>query len=283
MSEQERKIYLKPDDIEEQIDLDAEVEEDIEIIDDTGDQPCTEGGANDAMENDELSEDEYELIDDTQDESGTSLRQPTTPKVITDQDKNRNTILTLPDISASEFSKHTASVLCCDISRDSLIAVTGGQDDKAFVWNIQTKDVIFDTDTIHDESISVAKFNRNSKLLVTGDVNGRIELWDLVKSPHNAGTYTLCDQVTWLFWDHRSDYVFYAGSESGEAYLYDITPGRFRTHSFPTFGTNTNCAKLFHKQNKIVIGYGNGCLRVFGLDNTQKTLLTLNGKKHNFC
>lgn len=269
MSERERKIYLNTDDIDENIDLDAEVEENVEVIDDTIEQPEMNAGDSDQAEE---SDDDYEVIDDT-------MPQRLLPLVISNHNLNRGKIAELPDISESMFLRHSEPVLCCDISPSGLLAATGGQDDRAFIWKVDTKQELLDTGNQHKESVCVVKFNRNSTHLVTADLNGLIKVWKIHEDTvTDVGTHYLCDQVTWLFWDHRNDFIFYIGSDSGEGYLYDITPKRLRTHAFPTFGTPTDCAKLFHNQDKIVIGYGNGTLRVFGLDDTQKTLRSITSK-----
>lgn len=69
------------------------------------------------------------------------------------------------------------SVFCGSLSKDSKLAVTGGEDDKAYVWDTTKGDVMLEC--TYNESVIFADFNHNDTLLATGDMNGVIQVWNL--------------------------------------------------------------------------------------------------------
>jgi ribosome assembly protein SQT1 len=48
------------------------------------------------------------------------------------------------DDSVCTFDAHTGSVFSASLHPNKALAVTGGEDDKAFVWNTETGDIVFE-------------------------------------------------------------------------------------------------------------------------------------------
>jgi len=68
-------------------------------------------------------------------------------------------------------------VFCCSLSKNGELAATGDEDDKAYIWNTNTGESIFNTGSSHDDSVIFAEFNYNDKYIATADMRGKIKLW----------------------------------------------------------------------------------------------------------
>lgn len=68
------------------------------------------------------------------------------------------------------------SVFCCSLSKNGELAVTGSEEDKAYLWNTVTGEIILEC-TGHKDSVIFAEFNSDDTYLATGDMAGTIKLW----------------------------------------------------------------------------------------------------------
>lgn len=72
----------------------------------------------------------------------------------------------------------SASVFCGCLSRNGELAVTGSEEDLAYLWDTTTGNIILKC-TNHIDSVVFAEFNHNDTYLATGDMKGFIQLWQL--------------------------------------------------------------------------------------------------------
>lgn len=79
------------------------------------------------------------------------------------------------DLSILTFPKHSKSVFSSAVNKNQTIAVTGGEDDAAYVWDVKTGEVIFEC-TGHKDSVTEVAFNYNDQYIVTGDMSGLIQV-----------------------------------------------------------------------------------------------------------
>lgn len=169
------------------------------------------------------------------------------------------------------FTRHTDSVLCCSIDSRTRLAVSGGIDDTAFVWDLETKHVILEC-LGHKESVVAASFSVNSTYVATGDLNGYIQVRNTTTGI-KIFDYDV-DEINWLLWHNTSEFVLLAGTTKGELWMWNVNdPTAVKT--FPSYGSPTTEAKLLSDGLKIVSGYGDGTIRVFDLK-TRQTILQLN-------
>lgn len=70
-------------------------------------------------------------------------------------------------------------MFCCSLSRNGELAATGGEDDRAYIWNTNTGEIIFSTGINHDDSVIFSEFNYNNKYVATADMRGGIKLWKI--------------------------------------------------------------------------------------------------------
>ncbi|XP_058803034.1 angio-associated migratory cell protein [Phymastichus coffea] len=158
------------------------------------------------------------------------------------------------------FDKHTNSVFCGSLSKNGQYAVTGGQDDKAYVWSTSTGELIL-TAADDKESIIFADFSYDDQYLATGDMNGLIRVrktldWSIVWSDNSMG------DATWMQW-HPVAHVVIAGSESGELYMWKITDGECKV--IQSFGQKPDVSCIMPDGRRIVVGYNDGVIRLIDL------------------
>lgn len=77
----------------------------------------------------------------------------------------------IKDISKLTFKLHKKSVFVCALSTDESIAITGGEDDVAYLWTVANGEVILEC-TGHKDSVTEVAFNHDNTLVATGDMGG---------------------------------------------------------------------------------------------------------------
>lgn len=169
------------------------------------------------------------------------------------------------------FSRHNDSVLCCSIDNNNRIAVSGGIDDTAFVWDLSTKHVIFEC-VGHRESVVAAAFSVNSTYVATGDLNGYIQVRNTTTGL-KIFEYDV-DEINWIMWHNTSEFILLAGTLKGDFWMWNVNdPASVKT--FPSYGSPTTAAKLLSDGLRIVSAYGDGSLRLLDLK-TQQTIIQQN-------
>jgi len=76
-----------------------------------------------------------------------------------------------------KFSNLTGSVFCCSFEpKESKLVVSGGEDDKAYVWNVTDGQVVFECGN-HQDSVTSALFSHDGSYVATADMGGFIQVW----------------------------------------------------------------------------------------------------------
>lgn len=128
------------------------------------------------MDFDDLPEDldDIEVIysdgEDSEDDAGIIEDDPV------DQDHIEAEVI---DISKLTFPKHGKSVFSSALSKDQKWAVTGGEDDMAYIWDTSMGEVVFEC-TGHKDSVTEVHFNHNDQYIATGDMAGMIQVFTLL-------------------------------------------------------------------------------------------------------
>ncbi|KAG1682604.1 Angio-associated migratory cell protein [Nymphon striatum] len=165
----------------------------------------------------------------------------------------------IEDDSKVIFSSHSASVFCCDIDKYGLHSVTGGEDDKAYVWDIKTGDVVMEC-AGHTDSIVFVKFNFDSTLLATGDMSGKIKIW---KSENRSEILSLeTADLKWMQWHHSAN-VLFAGAADGFMWMWKIPSGECKSFFGP--GRACETGVILADGSTAVCGYEDGTLKFWNL------------------
>jgi WD40 repeat protein len=155
----------------------------------------------------------------------------------------------LTDDSVQGFFKHQGPVYTVSLcgSSNPTLAVCGGGDDQAFLWNIETGEQHAHLSG-HTDSVTCARFNRDGKLVATAGLDASVKIWNtengqLVNTLEGPG-----EGLEWIAWHQRGN-VLLAGSEDGIVWMWLATTGEcmntFIGHAGPaTCGNFTPDGKL---------------------------------------
>ncbi|XP_034464800.1 angio-associated migratory cell protein [Hippoglossus hippoglossus] len=164
------------------------------------------------------------------------------------------------DDSELTFSKHTGSVFCVSLDpATNSLAVTGGEDDKAFVWRLSDGEVLFEC-TGHGDSVTCAMFSHDSSLVATGDMSGMIKVWK-VETKKEIWSFEVSD-LEWLEW-HPCAPVLLAGTGDGNVWMWKIPSGDCKTFQSPA--CQATCGKFLPDGKRAAVGYNDGTVRVWDL------------------
>lgn len=173
------------------------------------------------------------------------------------------------DDAVRTFSKHTDSLFCGSFNPDGSLAVTGGEDDKAYVWNVENGEVTFEI-TEHKDSVIAAEFSYDGTLLATGDMAGEVRVFKVEKDYKKVWEFSMGD-MSWMKW-HKKANVLLAGSEVGEIYIWRIPSGDCKI--LPGAGEKCEVACFTNDNVKLAAGYGDGTFKLWDLK-TQQILLNV--------
>ncbi|XP_019959489.1 angio-associated migratory cell protein [Paralichthys olivaceus] len=164
------------------------------------------------------------------------------------------------DDSELTFSKHTGSVFCVSLDpATNSLAVTGGEDDKAYVWRVSNGEVLFECKG-HEDSVTCAMFSHDSSLVATGDMSGMIKVWK-VETKEEIWSFEVAD-LEWLEW-HPCAPVLLAGTGDGNVWMWKIPSGDCKTFQSPACQATTG--KVLPDGKRAVVGYEDGTVRVWDL------------------
>lgn len=180
-----------------------------------------------------------------------------------DLNADENVEVEVVDLSCLTFNKHKKSVFSSDLSQDDQIAVTGGEDDMAYLWRTNDGQVLYEC-TGHKDSVTEVCFNPDSTYVATGDMSGMIQVW-------STKEYKLLwcfegDDMESLFW-HPVANVLFCCCHSGDIYMWQIPQGNCKVFTSPS-GSPTSCAKLLPSGKDLLAGYEDGHLRLWNLKET---------------
>uniref|UniRef100_A0A8C6WWC2 Angio-associated migratory cell protein n=1 Tax=Neogobius melanostomus TaxID=47308 RepID=A0A8C6WWC2_9GOBI len=164
------------------------------------------------------------------------------------------------DDSELTFSSHKGSVFCVSLDPvTNTMAVTGGEDDKAFVWSVSDGEVLFEC-TGHKDSVTCAVFSHDSSLVATGDMSGMIKVWK-VETKEEIWTFEVGD-LEWLEW-HPCAPVLLAGTDEGNVWMWKVPAGDCKT--FQSAACQATSGKVLPDGKRAVVGYEDGSIRVWDL------------------
>ncbi|XP_030605412.1 angio-associated migratory cell protein [Archocentrus centrarchus] len=164
------------------------------------------------------------------------------------------------DDSELTFSKHTGSVFCVSLDpATNSLAVSGGEDDKAYVWRVSDGEVLLEC-TGHKDSVTCAMFSHDSSLVASGDMSGLIKVWK-VETKEEIWSFEVGD-LEWLEW-HPCAPVLLAGTNDGSAWMWKIPAGDCKTFQSPA--CQATSGKVLPDGKRAVVGYEDGTVRMWDL------------------
>lgn len=174
------------------------------------------------------------------------------------------------------FSGHKqSSVICGALSKNGKLAISGGQDDMAYVWDTKTGEVILEC-TGHKDSIIFAEFNHDDSYLATGDMCGVIQVWRM-SDKVCIWDYKMGD-AAWMKW-HMAANILLAGAEDGEVYMWKVPDGNCKV--FQGYGRRAAVGALFPDGKHLTVGYEDGSIRIIDLKSNSNVAVIPSNTGHS--
>ncbi|KAJ3338143.1 hypothetical protein HDU93_009943 [Gonapodya sp. JEL0774] len=109
-----------------------------------------------------------------------------------------------------------------DDGEDEDVGVTGGEDDKAYVWRTDTGQPAFELSG-HTDSVISAGFSCDGKLVATGGMDGVVKVWS-VQDGKLVQNLQGPSEITWIKW-HPRGAVLLAGTSDATVWMWNAPTG----------------------------------------------------------
>ncbi|KAI6165806.1 ribosome biogenesis protein Sqt1 [Pisolithus thermaeus] len=181
--------------------------------------------------------------------------------------EERGDVGALPSREESEsmvggFREHQGSVFAVSCHPTQPLAVSGGEDDLGYVWDITDGEVIVKL-TGHTDSVTSTAFSHDGEMVATGGMDGKVRIWRR-HGNENYRTWEFLtelqgpDEIMWLRW-HPKGTVLLAGSNDSTAWLWQLPSGNtmqvFSGHTGPV-----QCGEFTPDGKRIVTACADGHL-----------------------
>ncbi|KAG1886974.1 ribosome biogenesis protein Sqt1 [Suillus subluteus] len=166
------------------------------------------------------------------------------------------------DNSLQHFTTHSGSVFAISCHPTEPLAVSGGEDDLGYIWDITDGEVIVKL-TGHTDSVCSASFSSDGQMVATGGMDGKVRIWRRVGTVDFRNWEFLTelqgpDEVIWLRWHPRGS-ILLAGSNDSTVWLWQLPSGNtmqvFAGHSGPV-----QCGEFTPDGKRIVTASEDGTL-----------------------
>ncbi|KAG2110851.1 ribosome biogenesis protein Sqt1 [Suillus discolor] len=166
------------------------------------------------------------------------------------------------DNSLQHFTTHNGSVFAISCHPTEPLAVSGGEDDLGYIWDITDGEVIVKL-TGHTDSVCSASFSSDGQMVATGGMDGKVRIWRRVGTTDFRNWEFLTelqgpDEVIWLRWHPRGT-ILLAGSNDSTVWLWQLPSGNtmqvFAGHSGPV-----QCGEFTPDGKRIVTASEDGTL-----------------------
>ncbi|KAG2146190.1 ribosome biogenesis protein Sqt1 [Suillus bovinus] len=166
------------------------------------------------------------------------------------------------DNSLQHFTTHNGSVFAISCHPTEPLAVSGGEDDLGYIWDITDGEVIVKL-TGHVDSVCSASFSSDGQMVATGGMDGKVRIWRRVGTTDFRNWEFLTelqgpDEVILLRWHPRGT-ILLAGSNDSTVWLWQLPSGNtmqvFAGHSGPV-----QCGEFTPDGKRIVTASEDGTL-----------------------
>ncbi|KAJ4494957.1 ribosome biogenesis protein Sqt1 [Lentinula edodes] len=166
------------------------------------------------------------------------------------------------DNSVQSFPNHQSSVFAVAVHPTQPLAVSGGEDDLGYIWDITDGEVIVKL-TGHSDSVVCVGWSYDGEIVSTGGMDGKIRLWRRLGKENYRSWEFLTelqgpDEVMFLKW-HPKGNVLLAGSNDTTLWLWQLPTGNtmqvFAGHTGPV-----QCGTFTPDGKRIVSACGDGTL-----------------------
>ncbi|ORX48583.1 WD40 repeat-like protein [Hesseltinella vesiculosa] len=134
-------------------------------------------------------------------------------------------VMELADDSIQGFFAHGEPVYAVAMHpKDNTIIVTGGGDDKSYVWQAASGEKIYELDG-HTDSVTAVAFSVEGDYVASAGMDGRIRVWRMDNGELCASVEGP-DEVVWINW-HPKGNVLLAGANDATIWMWAMPSGKF--------------------------------------------------------
>ncbi|KAI9277314.1 WD40-repeat-containing domain protein [Phascolomyces articulosus] len=187
-------------------------------------------------ENDEIIDDEYIRPEDIEEETVIDLDQGEPMEDSDDDDQglegfemrpsaDDENMMELADDSVQGFFDHHEPVYAIAMHpKDPTIVVSGGGDDKSYLWRNDNGEKVFQLDG-HTDSVTAVAFSVDGDYIASAGMDGKVRVW-------KAHTGDFCtsvegpDEVVWIDW-HPKGNILLAGASDSTIWMWAMPSGKF--------------------------------------------------------
>ncbi|ORZ22225.1 WD40-repeat-containing domain protein [Absidia repens] len=187
----------------------------------------------------DIVEEEYLQQDDVYEEEVADLDQGEPMEESDDDDMEENplegydirqsetdeNVLELADDSVQGFFDHHEPVYAIAMHpKDNNLIVSGGGDDKSYLWRADNGDKLFEL-TGHTDSVTAVAFSVGGDYVASAGMDGRVRVWK-VEDGELAASVEGPDEIVWMNW-HPKGNVLIAGASDSTIWMWAMPTGKF--------------------------------------------------------
>lgn len=136
-------------------------------------------------------------------------------KMVVDEEEKHN---------GTVFDEHSDAVFFIEVHPfDDRVAVSGGADDKAMVWDTETGSLIYTLEG-HSDSVVSASFSSDGQLIATAGMDGIVNVWSADTGTLERTLEGPSEAIEWMQF-HPKGHVICAGSSDGTIWLWNADKG----------------------------------------------------------
>ncbi|RHZ87046.1 hypothetical protein Glove_41g35 [Diversispora epigaea] len=227
------------------------------------------------QENEEFIErkDIYEEVTfDNNDSSSNAMNEDYNYEGIIESEDHSEAI-ELIDNSIQGFFAHKDSVYSIDMHPiDQNIIVSGGGDDKGYLWRSDTGEQLYELSG-HTDSVTSVKFSNNGEYVAGGGMDGKILVWE-VNSGNLVTSLDSSDEIMWIDW-HPKGAILLAGTNDGTVWMWQIPSGNCMNVFSGHAGSVT--VGQFTPDGKKIVSGSNDCSIILWDPKTASSILKISG------
>ncbi|CAF0734654.1 unnamed protein product [Didymodactylos carnosus] len=166
------------------------------------------------------------------------------------------------------FNKHekSKSVFCLSVDPStSTKVISGGEDDKCFLWKIADGETLCEYNNFQDSIIDCC-FSFDSKYVCAGDMGGQLRCWDVNSKEEIWSFHTGSDIELLRF--HPSAHILLCGTNDSQLWLFKIPSGEYKTMHGAT-DKSLLTLSILSNGKQCICGYGSGQIKMWDLKQCQ--------------
>jgi len=129
------------------------------------------------------------------------------------------------DDSIQRFLNHTDAVYCVALhplfdatNNANTLALSGGGDDKAYIWDASSGNQLFELSG-HKDSVNSVGFNFDGKMVATGSLDGTVKVWETATGKLVSTLEGPQGDIEWMQWHPKGNFLV-AGSADATAWMW---------------------------------------------------------------